>query len=113
MCTKSELETVLSVTHSRLQEIFGDHLENVLLYGSYARGDYDAESDIDVMALVNLPKEKLSSYRRQVSNFSSEMDLKYNVLLSIKLQDTETFRHFQNVLPFYQNVIKEGIRVAQ
>ena len=113
VCTKSELETVLSVTHNRLEKIFGDRLEKVLLYGSYARGDYNSESDIDVMALVNMPKEALYSYRRKVSDFSSEMDLRYNVLLSIKLQDTETFRRFQTVLPFYQNVLKEGVGVVQ
>ncbi len=112
MCTKSELEMVLSATQSGLREIFGNRLEDVLLYGSYARGDYDSESDIDVMALVDLPKEELSFYRRRVSDFSSEMDLRYNILLSIKLQDTESFHRFGAVLPFYQNVIKEGIRVV-
>jgi len=113
MCTKSELQTILSTTHKRLQEIFGSRLDNVLLYGSYARGDHDSESDIDVMALVNMPKEELTAYRRLVSDFSSDIDLEYNVLLSVTLQDTETFNRYQTVLPFYQNVIREGISVVQ
>ena len=113
MCNKSELQIILSVTNKRLREIFGNRLENVLLYGSYARGDNDKESDIDVMALVDMPKSELCSYRRVVSDFSSDIDLKYGVLLSVKLQDTETFRRFGSVLPFYRNVIKEGISVVQ
>lgn len=47
------------------------------------------------MVLVDLPKDKLSSYRRKVSDLSSELDLKYDVLLSIKLQDKETFQRLQ------------------
>lgn len=113
MCTKSELQTILSITHKYLEGIFGDQLENVLLYGSYARGDNTSESDIDVMALVNMPKEMMYTYRREISDFSSDIDLKYGVLLSIKLQDTETFNRYSSVLPFYKNVIKEGISIVQ
>ena len=54
MCTESVLKTVLSVTYKRLQKIFWSQLEDILLYGSYARGDYDSESDIDIMELVNM-----------------------------------------------------------
>lgn len=43
------------------------------------------------MVLVDLPKDKLSLYRRKVSDLSFVLDLKYDVLLSIKLQDKETF----------------------
>ena len=113
MCTERELRRVLLDTKSGLDDIFGARLQNVILYGSYARGEQDAESDIDVMALVDLPKEELVRYRRRVSDFSSRIDLEYDVLLSIKLQDVETFRRYSDSLPFFQNVIREGIRIVQ
>ena len=94
-----------------LKNIFGGSLEQIWLYGSYARGDFDSESDVNIMVLVDLPKDKLSSYRRKVSDFSSVLDLKYDVLLSIKLQDKETFQRFAEVLPFFKNIIREGKRV--
>lgn len=113
MCVESELHSILSLTYRQLYDMFGKSLRNVLLYGSYARGDQTPDSDIDVMALVDVPKEELSAYRRIVSDFSSEIDLQYDVLLSVKLQDTETFERYRNVLPFYKNVLREGVNVVR
>lgn len=112
MCTKSELQDILTVTENYLKSVLGVSLKNVLLYGSYARGDYTAESDIDIMAIVDLPKEELHKYRRAVNDFSSGIDLEYGVLLSIKLQDAQTFNNYCSALPYYANVIKEGVSVV-
>ena len=35
-----------------LQNIYGNHLQSVILYGSYARGDFTAESDVDIMIWI-------------------------------------------------------------
>ena len=107
------LNNLMKETYSALSRVFGEKLDEVWLYGSYARGDFDAESDIDIMALVDLPKEQLATYRRKVSDLSSDLDLKYDVLLSIKLQDKATFLRISNTLPFFQNVMKEGKRVER
>ena len=111
MCSKDQLERVLDEMQTGLSSIFGSELEQVLLYGSYARGDQDEESDIDVLALVDMPKEQLARYRRSVNHMSSDIDLKHDVFLSIKLQDVDTFRRYAEVFPFFQNVIREGIRI--
>ena len=111
MCSKNTLELLLKETVGGLRGFFGDKLCSVILYGSYARGDYDDESDIDVMAVVDIDKNELASYRRPVCNYSCQLDLKYDVVLSIKLQDKETFDRWGAVLPFFQNVKKDGVLV--
>ena len=112
MCNKSTLNTLLDEAKNELSVLFGSKFLNIVLYGSYACGDFDSESDIDVMALVEMSKTELQKYRRLVSDLANNIDLKYNVLLSIKLQDNESFVKYQNTLPFYQNVIKEGVTVG-
>ena len=107
----NDLNNLMKETCEMLKNVFGDRLEQIWLYGSYARGDFDSESYVDIMVLVDLPKDKLSSYRRKVSELSFVLDLKYDVLLSIKLQDKETFQKFAEVLPFFKNIIREGKRV--
>ena len=112
MTTQDQLMKILIEAKNGLSTIFGSYLDNVLLYGSFARGEQDAESDIDVMALVDMPKEDLAQYRRTVSNLTSDIDLRHDVLLSIKLQDLDTFRRYGAALPFFQNVMREGIRIV-
>ena len=107
----NDLNNLIKKNCEMLKNIFGGSLEQIWLYGSYARGDFDSESDVNIMVLVDLPKDKLASYRRKVSDLSFVLDLKYDVLLSIKLQDKETFQKFPKVLPFFKNIIREGKRV--
>lgn len=111
MCTSKTLDLLLAETKEKLTEIFGKKLESVVLYGSYARGDYDTESDIDVMALVDMERNALNKYRRSISDFANDIDLKYDVLLSIKLQDKTNFMKYKNSIPLYQNIEREGIKV--
>ena len=112
MCDREKLNKVLKETCVELEKIFGNKLESVILYGSYARGDYSNESDIDVMALINLEKSEIAKYRRSVSEFACDMDIKYEVLLSVKLQDKFTFEKYRDALPYYRNVIKEGVEIV-
>jgi predicted nucleotidyltransferase len=39
---------ILNELIERVRPVFGDKLKKVILFGSYARGDYDAESDVDI-----------------------------------------------------------------
>lgn len=112
MCTSKTLDLLLQETRESLFKIFGNKLEDVVLYGSYARGDYDSESDIDVMALVDMERDALNKYRRRVSDFANDIDLKYDVLLSIKLQDKKSFDKYKNSIPIYRNIEKEGLRLS-
>ena len=111
MCTETTLNLLLKEAQVGLSKVFGSKLLNVVLYGSYARGDYDDESDIDIMALVDMDRDDLNKYRRCVSEMANDIDLKYNVLLSIKLQDKPNFNKYKDSIPLYQNIVKEGLRI--
>jgi predicted nucleotidyltransferase len=79
------------------------------LYGSYARGDYNNESDIDIMVLVDRDKYELMKYRRSVISFLRPIEFEHEILVSVHLQDIDTFNNWRDDLPFYINVIKEGV----
>ena len=111
MCDKNLLNSLLQQLTDYSKEVFGDKLKKVILYGSYARGDYDEESDIDVMIMVDLPPEELSNYRRKITYFCADLNVDNSVLISPKLQSLPLFEQWKVALPFYQNVAKEGVVV--
>ena len=53
MCTKSELKIVLQEVENASKQLYGDKLNKIILYGSYARGDNTEESDIDIMIILD------------------------------------------------------------
>ena len=111
MCSKSLLNSLLDKVTDYSKEVLGDSLKEVILYGSYARGDFNDESDIDVMIMVNMTQEELNGYRRQFSKFCSRLNVENGVFLSPLLQSAPLFEDWKNALPFYQNVAKEGVAV--
>lgn len=109
MCTQTQLQTILQAIYEKSAKEFGDKLDAVILYGSYARGDYTEESDIDVMVMVDMDKLELQRHRWEMSGLTSDLSLEHGVTVSLHLQDRATFERFREDLPFYMNVIKDGI----
>jgi predicted nucleotidyltransferase len=110
---KVEIDLIMNELVQKIAPIFGDKLKRVVLYGSYARGDFDEESDIDVMFLVDEDEEKLRTYRKPVRKVESELDFKYEVLLCGILQNKDRFYQCIKDVPFYSNVDKEGVVVYE
>lgn len=108
------ISKILSAIHQEAQRTFGDRLSDVILYGSFARGDFDNESDVDVMVLVDMDAASLNAYENQFSKLSSRLSLEDEscITVSLLLKDKPTFDRWYHVMPFYQNVLREGVRVS-
>ncbi len=112
MCTQSQLNEILQKVALKSKEIFGSSLNSVILFGSYARGDYEEESDIDILILADIPSEKLSDYRGHIDSLCGDLLWEYGVVVSAIEKDTETYNRYSNILPFYKNIVREGVKIA-
>ena len=112
MCSKSQLNLILNSVASKANEVFTQKLDSVILYGSYARGDYDNESDIDIMILADIAREEIAMYKKPFLKLSGELGLENDIVITITLKDIATFNKYLNAIPFYQAVEREGVRIA-
>ena len=54
MCTKNEAFEILASVYASCNQISGGKIHDAILYGSYARGEQNAESDIDILLTADL-----------------------------------------------------------
>jgi len=105
--TNKELAAVVRNMVRELTGIYGQCLKEIILYGSYARGEQTEESDVDI-ALILAGKHDRSMYDKMI-NCVAENELKCDKVLSVIDIDAEKYRIWKDVLPFYKNVDREGI----
>lgn len=109
MCTKNELNSILQKLTQIYRSVYGENLVQVILYGSYARGDYHTDSDVDVVAIVHGDRKTLQQQLKKVWDSSCELELEYDTILSPTVIPYEEFKQYQTVLPYYRNISQEGV----
>ncbi len=98
-----------------VNKILEDRVKKVILYGSYARGDFNNDSDIDIMILTDLTDDELAKYRSEISDlaYEIEFDNNFDITLSPLIKNMDRFNYWLEVLPFYINVQKEGVILSE
>lgn len=87
--------------------IYGDLLREVVLYGSYARGEQTDESDVDI-ALI-LEREPTHEMTDMMIDITAVCELKADKVLSVIDIIAGKYDYWKNVVPFYRNIEREGI----
>lgn len=106
-------QKVVSEVLNEVLKLVQDDIYKVVLYGSYARGDFDQESDIDILIVLNCDIRKMKEYRKHVSRIASRIGLENDVEVSLLLRDKQTVDVGEKILPFYQNVMKDGVTLYE
>ncbi len=89
-----------------LKKIYNEDLVKIILYGSYARGDFNSDSDIDLLVVLKEPEAPGIEIDRMIEIISS-INLKYNILISvipISLYEYDSLNS-----PLLLNIRREGI----
>lgn len=91
--------------------IYGDLLVCVVLYGSVARGTQTDESDIDIAIMLN--KEETEDMRERMTDVVVDLELEYDKVLSVLRIDYRQFQLWENTMPFYKNMKRDGVILWQ
>lgn len=108
---KQEMRTLLEKYVEEIKKIYGLHLKSVILYGSYARGDFKEDSDIDIMILVDISDLELKQYFEKLSDMTFDFNMDYNLEINPIAKNEEHFKKWISNYPFYANVNNEGVNL--
>ncbi|MCD7733015.1 MAG: nucleotidyltransferase domain-containing protein [Oscillospiraceae bacterium] len=112
MCSRHDLDIILDEVAKSYRKTYGNNVTKILLYGSYARGDYHDDSDIDIVAIVKGDRLELQNELKKVWDVSDDLGLEYEVIVSPTVIPYDEFEEWKEDLPYYRNIEKEGIVVG-
>ena len=105
-------ENVSSIIYKfsqELKQILGDNLAKVIVYGSYARGDYRDNSDVDIMILVKMSDEEIKAVKNDIYDLAFDVEMSTGIELSPIIKNEKQYEYWVDTLPFYRNVRNEGV----
>ena len=101
--------TLMGQYVAQVQKIYGSHLRKVILYGSYARGDFEQNSDVDIMILLDVSESDLKSYSQKLFYMTYDFNLDNDLDIKPIAKSEAHFIKWIENYPFYANIHKEGV----
>lgn len=85
-------------------------IQSIILFGSLASGEYDTESDVDLLILTK--KQINRSERHLITDLVFEINLKYGTNFSTLVLDKHSWENgIYSVLPIKKEILKEGVEL--
>lgn len=112
MCSQLEVRTIIAQLREKLANIFPQEQFDIILFGSYARHDADDESDIDVMFLVNSSRQTIQEKHWQIGEAAAEVLMDFGIVVSPVVENRAYYHANADLLPFFRNVQREGVRIV-
>jgi predicted nucleotidyltransferase len=109
----SDREAAKAALHDlqeELHSIYGKQAPTVLVYGSFARGDENPTSDVDVLLLYPKPVEPGREISR-IGPILADLNLRYQVLISIFPAKASDYH--QSTSSFWRNLRQEGVSIER
>ena len=93
----------------QLKEEFGNDLILIRLYGSKVRGDFDKDSDIDILIVA---KQDRLAIKKKVFDILFNIDPYYECKISpVILSEHDYQKNIELQTPFVESIEREGIRL--
>jgi predicted nucleotidyltransferase len=106
MKMETKIERILAELSAQLRVRCGNRYRGLWLYGSQARGEAHAESDVDLLLLLDDTPQPTREIDL-IADILADFNLRYGVLLSVIPVSEKTLKNADG--PFWRNVRREGM----
>lgn len=104
-----ELKKLIEMYVSYVRKIYGEHVRQIILYGSYARGDFNSQSDVDIMKLLDLSDADIKKYRHKLSDITFDFNMDNDLDIKPIAKSEEHYKKWVTDYPFYNNINRDGV----
>lgn len=108
MSLPQAVQQSLEALKQALASVYGERLKGVYMYGSFARGDFDADSDVDLLVALEGDVKPTREIDR-LSTIVADICLRYDLLLSVYPVPVEWLTGRES--PLFENIRREGVRL--
>ncbi len=112
MIPQEGIQKIASNLCAAIAQLLPQSRPEAILFGSYARGDADIDSDFDILILVDSSRQIIAERNWQVGSLAADILLDYGIVVSPIVKNRNYFYANVGLLPFYQNVQREGVRIS-
>lgn len=102
-----ELSNLLEEVKNDILLLLKDSIKQLKLFGSYARGDYNNDSDIDIFLVYD--ETNLKNIDDLISELSVGYQLNYGIMINIYDMSISYYNKYKNISPLIKNIEREGV----
>lgn len=103
-----DTKQIIKEFRRQVQGLYGTRLKEVILYGSFARGDATGASDIDLAVVLRGEVSPLDEIDKMI-DIVTDLNLEHNVLISVYPVSEDDYSSLNS--PILLNLRREGVRV--
>lgn len=107
-----DIDKIIKAYIDDVRECLGSDFRRACVYGSYARGEYGEDSDIDIAIFTDRKPGDFYLLINLIAEITFEYNVKYNIILSPVFQNEREYERMLKVVPYYQSIQREGIAVG-
>lgn len=107
--TSSVIEKIKSESVPMVKRALGNDLYEIILYGSCARGDFNEDSDIDIVLLTKCDRTESKKYGSVLAQIATELALKYFAVVNFVCLPKEEYDEKKVWYPYFKNIDHEGV----
>ena len=89
-------------------ELMCDDLVEVILYGSCARGDYSADSDIDIALITKCDRMEAKKYSDELAGIATTLAMEYFAIVNFVCLPYDEFAEKKTWYAYFRNIDREG-----
>ncbi len=103
------LDSIKYSVLKKIPEIMKEDCRQIILYGSCARGDNTADSDVDIAILTDSDREQVKKYNPQLDDLATQISIDTTAVVNFVCLPQKEYEDKKTWYPFFKNIAKDGI----